>query len=255
MTTFNLRRFWHTLKWNLFAERRNLLTTPLMVCGALLFAFIVVAILGNPVDYTRHTLFRIAGIMIIVSVFVSLMYCGSVFDSLYKKKQTALNHLMLPASNMEKFLARHLVVIVGYTIAFLIGLVAADFLQWAASGLFGVEHPQLMLSTFKNTTIGIKDGSVWLNVWFSAWIVSLFILGGTFFRKKPALSTLIVFIFLMLLLGTVANHMGKQQITEHIATIKTLSGIILPVITIANFALAYLLFCRLQLTGRKWINL
>ena len=127
-----------------------------------------------------------------------------------KTKRTSF--LMNPASNLEKYVSRWLIVTVGYTIAFFAALWLADLLRVA---IFSIRYPEIdinMLNIGKLT----GTGNLFPNNYFFCMCVGLFfffqsicVLGSTFWEKASfvktfAASTVIVLLFFLLSKWTIS---------------------------------------------------
>nr|WP_319475112.1 hypothetical protein [uncultured Sphaerochaeta sp.] len=118
----------------------------------------------------------------------SLMFSEDMFG-----KDTQHDWLMLPATNLEKFLSKTLLMIVAYPIAlvvlfFLISVVTEP-IQLI---IFG--NPMAMFNPFRDGDFGILLAQYW--VW-----TSVFLLGGTYFRKAHFIKTVLAIGVIALVLG------------------------------------------------------
>jgi hypothetical protein len=118
----------------------------------------------------------------------SLIFSEDMFG-----KDTQHDWLMLPATNLEKFLSKALLMIVAYPIVlvvlfFLISVVTEP-IQLI---IFG--NPMAMFNPFRNGNFGFLLAQYW--VW-----TSVFLLGGTYFRKAHFIKTVLAIGIISLALG------------------------------------------------------
>ena len=227
--TFSFSRFGRVLKRDLVENRKRYLTA--------LFIFFI-GLLGFQLaqvnDYLLHSS-RIEGIDFFnnyidtVTIFfyfvLALALCcsASEISIAMKTKEKAMNYLMMPATNLEKFLSRVSIAIVGVFIMALVALILSDVVRILFLPIFDSEHvaeycrftfPQVISNlgdpfkaVFENgstTNAVIVNDEVLTPVWsfgmcFMAvvcivlsglWSHSVFLLGGCIWRKGALLKTI-----------------------------------------------------------------
>ena len=228
--TFSFSRFGRVLKRDLVENRKRYLTA--------LFIFFV-ALLGFQLaqvnDYLLHSS-RIEGIDFFnnyidtVTIFfyfvLALALCCAVSEISFvmKTKGKAMNYLMLPATNLEKFLSRVLIAIVAVFIMAFVALFLSDVMRMLILPAFDDEYvgelyrfafPQVIsnlgdpfFAIYEEGGIvwGDKDGlytiigfNHYLGYMAVAFLVlsilgihSFFVLGGCIWRKGAVVKTLLV---------------------------------------------------------------
>ncbi len=227
--TFSFSRFGRVLKRDLVENRKRYLTA--------LFIFFI-GLLGFQLaqvnDYLLHSS-RIEGIDFFnnyidtVTIFfcfvLALALCcsASEISIAMKTKEKAMNYLMMPATNLEKFLSRVSIAIVGVFIMALVALILSDVVRILFLPIFDSEHvaeycrftfPQVISNLFdpfkavfengSTTNAVIVNDEVLTPVWsfgmcFMAvvcivlsglWSHSVFLLGGCIWRKGALLKTI-----------------------------------------------------------------
>jgi hypothetical protein len=158
--------------------------------------------------------------------------------------------LMLPASNLEKYLMRYASWIILLPIQ-LVAYFSADLLQY----VFGlaVGHEQVRLVT--NAVIESFQSDMPLSyrmtfVWLFVWLHSVYAVGATFFRfrKNNWIATTLVLIVVSLLLSAIAGQWSYVNMfwwNNHY-----FFNLAFPLLAVVNFWLSYKLFCRQQVIGR-----
>ena len=219
MNSFNINRFGQTFRWVLATNFRNFLAWTLgAAVGVFLMEIILVALSihsdgGNYVPLLYSTISQICQIALIIFVLVALS--TGFADYLKKAKREAF--LMLPSTNLEKFLAVVIYVTVVWSLAGFLAFVVGDTLRMAVRALaYGnewyslvpivLDHFGEMFPTFDEggmmiQTIPYKVCAPIFLVGLLVWIHSTYILGGTLLRKYAFVVSSLVIILAFLLMA------------------------------------------------------
>lgn len=189
-------------------------------------------------------------------------------------KAKRIAFLMVPATNLEKYLWRLIYVTVGFVVSFTVALLATDLTYLLLNSIFGWEEYRSLtamafgtsLISFENQS-GMSDGSWLLTVWsfvITLWGYSFFVLGGTFWRRRAFVKTVGCILLAFLLLLTVmqwvpvaAEHSFYDWVNsimsdEGKATVAvSLLTAVFFIFTVFNLWLGYRLFRRSQIVGFK----
>ena len=190
--------------------------------------------------------------------FIALPICMFYLYSKIKERYQNRSLLMLPASNLEKYITHY-----AFTWLFFLnlsgGILIADILQYAVHTMMGHEGARLMIQELVQgklleRIIGNENTSLALFSWGTivVWLHSVFALGATLFKSYKqginlTLSLLFVFgllIFALFGFGIVTfwwNNLGYFN---------AMFILLIPV----NFLLSYHFFCSQQITAR-FINI
>ena len=200
------------------------------------------------------------------------IFTGNCFRNMRTKIKRE-NFMMLPASNLEKYLARFLNITLGGLILTFGATIIADFIQFLFSFLI---TPGLHISITWNFLTFIGTGNVEVNkdaldfegfflvLATIVFVHSFYILGATFFRKHATLLTTFVGIFLLLVIGYALNGLGEIGIFNfldpiHVNKYSTAfigAYIVISLVLAAfNYWASYKLFTRMQVICNKWINI
>lgn len=283
--TFSIKRFGMILRWNLMTCWRHYLNTTIgMAIGLSVMAL---ATTGSTTQLKEIGIERglsdtdtIAYQLGYTLAFTAFIFCFVLAAYIFANMSTKLQRetfMLLPGSNAEKYLSRLLLATVGAVAQFSIAVMAADAVQ-ALYGLFAHPdfQPSLTLAAIKSINqhpmITITLGSdnlthIVASTASSASILlfcsSFAVLGGTIFRKQPAVVT--GSIWLALIIGTAYTlvHLGEAGLLDRIPTIGVNEvnwilvsvSAILTIIAAINYWLSYRIFCRMQVICNKWINL
>lgn len=196
-------------------------------------------------------------------IFITLSY---LFNAVHHKQQ-AINYLSLPASNIEKFLSRYILGVVGVPILINAGLVAAasvvtlflgtmDCLaghQPAWLRIFDYQFVPLYVVPFREALMGLHPSLFWTNMFILAHC-SFFIWFGTAFRKAGWIYAFIAY-FIVIALSVLVLELIEtaNQSAPLIPGTAVRYGAVLT--TILFTSLAYRSFCRAQVVTHKFITL
>ena len=239
MNSFSFNRFFKTLRWVLGVNFRKLLMWTVGSVLAVFMGEMVFLKLGGFQDpYLLIRSYAMFGTVIFM--LVSLIMVSSIVSSVNEKRKREA-FLMLPSSNMEKYLSLMLYTTVICTLCVFLAIALGDSLRmawFAVSGEYygtisvtlkhAEEHtgetyywwssavPQLLdnlLSSFKanisgndfhSTFFRLLQAEVFLGFLF--WIHSLYTIGGTLLRKYSFVATSVFLILCMVLLASFIKH-------------------------------------------------
>ena len=167
----------------------------------------------------------------IISFFALVFYASLIMNNM-QTKEARLSYLMLPASPLEKFIARALYVTMGIVLMIFVASLLAEAAHWlfmpffkdlpeelkvcvwpeAWGKIFDAINPFQTQNVYLNIVEG-TDPSTWQQVeksmFFiylmgyaaSLWQHSIFVLGGNYFRKHPLIKTFAFMILVGILIG------------------------------------------------------
>ena len=168
--------------------------------------------------------------------------------------------LMLPASNLEKYLMRYsywLLLLPSFAGSF----VVADLLQYLVNWLLGHEGRMLVMQYMGSPQLNIgavpRPVGVCIVLTF-VWIHSCYAIGATFFRshKYSWIMTSATLIVLGVILGVLLPHdeIARSISSDTAINLVRLWDVIYLFLIALNFWLSYKFFCRQQVIGR-FVNL
>lgn len=166
--------------------------------------------------------------------------------------------LMLPASNLEKYITHYAFTWLSF-LSLSGGILIGDILQYAVHTMMGHEGAMLMIQelvqgNLLERIVGNVNTSLVLFSWgtIAVWLHSVFALGATFFKSYKQgvnLTLLTLFVFGMLIFAL----FGFDFIAFWWRNVQFFNAMFL-LFTPVNFLLSYHLFCRQQITAR-FINI
>lgn len=172
--------------------------------------------------YNQYCSNVMASFIFIVGI-ASFVYAASIMENMMTKEQR-IYFLMLPATMIEKFVARFLIVTVGLGISVVVAASLAEITRYLVLPLFGtpeVFHQSVLYTILSRVEIdgeqvfrgpGVLDmtyqnclGEIcgWV---FLIWSHSLYVLGGNYWYKKPFFKTLGTLILISILWSVLTVH-------------------------------------------------
>ena len=267
MIQFSFNRFGKLARWSLVNDRSYYVRTFLQMVTVLTLVFLFFTLEGNgttihdekgyTVDHYMPCLFVSLYVLIITLVIgPSLMFYSM------KGNHDRQTLLMLPASNLEKYLMRYSTWIFLLPIL-LLAFFAADLIQYVVNWLVGRDYTTFVTTHFLfNERLVSWRTHVWnelsedgaFNHYFTGlWLHSVYALGATFFRSHKFNAIFTTIVLIVGLMGFVWAFGGESK--EVVASSShTVDYVIWSALTVLNFWLSFKLFCRTQVIG-KYVNL
>ena len=278
--TFDLHRFGMVLRWDLLTNKKRylfgLLGLILGFTGCFIGCLYSSRGWANAIahgvsapdipswnDFYLNQTYNVFWIFLDI---VMVVMAAKVFHNM-KHKLSRERFLMLPATNLEKFIARLLTMSVGAFIMVLVALVGADMIQFLFSFVitpaFHISITWPILNNWVTAFIGNINIETICAILF---IHSFCTLGGSFYRKQPAVLTLVTGCILAFIFGytiTELHELGIFPLDRHMNAneIQTTICETLAIITFSlalaafNYWASYKLFTRMQVICNKWINI
>ena len=289
MNTFSFNRFGKMLRWVLSVNQRRILYA---VAGSVVGVFMAEMILLKMSSYdTPFTMLRHYGqVGAALFAVVSLILVSTIVSGVNEKRKREA-FLMLPASNLEKFLAlmtyTSVVCVLGVFLAFVLG----DSLRMAWFWISG-PYTEAKVSYIGNPTeyyywwssaipkmmdnltphILEADSCNWfylvMNLFvitaIAVWTHSLLIIGGTLFRKYSFVISCIVFILFWVIFVKTMHYFELSMFTSTWENGRYVSGevgvpayvlaVLLPLLSVFNYWASFHIFKNFQLITNKWTN-
>ena len=264
MIQFDLNRFANLAKWSLTMDRRWFLKNTLAWTVMLTLIFLFFTCLTRFNNQSASLQSYQSCTFMVVAMSLALFVLGStmMFNSM-KGKHDDQRLMLLPASNLEKYLMRYSNWLLLFP-CLLASFVVADFLQLLVNAILGHEGRMLVMQYLANGVIDFHwqddvPRSLGVNIGLMfVWLRSFYAVGTTFFRshKYNWVMTSIVLIAGGIFAGTLwPNGYFALHFDEHtaISLLYVWNGIFVLLIAF-NFWLSYRFFCRQQVIGR-FVNL
>ena len=276
MNSFNINRFGKTFRWVVGVNFRNLLmwtigyTLALFLAEQLFFAFSS----DQEIEKVLRDISQFCTIFIMIALAVGL---STLFFDLNKKPRREA-FLMLPASNLEKFLSTVAYVTIVWTFFVVLSFAAGDTMRMVYRALVNGEEwlscvPMVLeeinpgfVDTFfsHGSTLEYMVMYTFVICAFIVWIHSLYILGGTLLRKYSFVVSTIVLILFMWLLGWLTGHChlqmfnsnwdGHHYVYQEVGLLAYILAVVLPLLSVFNYWASFHIFKGFQLITNKWTN-
>ena len=271
---FQFSRLLMVMRWDVFTNLKTYLNMTLGMTFALL-PFLIMQLYQlskqdqlspDTIDLSYWGMSQYVLMIFSIAMYMMATQIFMVMKTTGQREQ----FLMLPASNLEKYISRFLFSTLGAAVAMITAIVVSDLVQLIFSFLLLPGHHQsVCLSTmallWKIWTTFIESidstGALLLSlliVTCGVLVHSFFILCGTLFRKHTIVVTTILFIAMTYLViyviesvpGTITtclNHGDNSWLFSLLIAELLLGGF--------QYWLSYKVFTRMQVICNKWINL
>ena len=278
MENFNIQRFGNVCSRLVMIRKKEYFR---MFLG-LMLAFTLCCVLAcNPFhlealsdEDCKLAFLKISGFIGVFSV-IYVVLSGAIIISDLKTKQQRIDELALPATNLEKFVARAIGSTLLAVIILVVAFFVADLLQMLINML-------LHKGTFASITVAVKDTIMKLEELDTldvkkersmlvsiSMVMTLFatnayyILGGMLFRKSAWLKASLAFVLLTIIVFSlfVGYAYLVYKYTDYVAYIpewlnNDLGLVIFNTIQIVVcYYFAYRIYCRLQAINTRWLNI
>lgn len=220
----------------------------------------------------------VSGLFMFMS-FIIFFFCGSRIFINMKTKASRSLFLMLPATNMEKFISRLLYTVVGTSLMIFASWMIADIIQFVFSlfltpgmqgSLVARAFEQLFLkNNFDSSHFVVRNGTSVLGQTFPVGMFllsltifnhSFFTLGGTIFRKSATLLTICSSFILMFLMALISSFVDDDVLVHFVQSMQpnTFGWLMVNVfllLSVFNYWASYKLFTHMQIINNKWFNI
>jgi len=283
MSTFNINRFGQALKCQFVLGRK----TWIRLFGIFTFVLFMAGLFwtrvqGTSYDYMvdnwpaenvyrnyNHHVEQTVFFGIIFFCFAMLFGASYLFSSMKDtRKRSAF--LLWPVSNLEKYVVNLLLSILWLAIitvgAYLLADTLRVFVDWATGRIVIWGFPKLA-EPFGNNAAFEQWQSAWMFFTWVFYIHSLYIVGGTLFRRQQFLLTSMSIIIAVFLLVSFFSHLDFQidfirgnwdekthTYTQTYYPFFYILHTTLCALIVFHYWASYKLFTRMQVINNKWLN-
>lgn len=187
-------------------------------------------------------------------------------------KNKRISYMMLPATIGEKFISRVIYVCITSMVIFFVGLFFAELTRLSLLPLFDAPEEFHRFCLFDIMSVSFYDtihinpevygtSSTFISYLFlisnGLWGHSIYILGGTYFRKHPFIKTWGIMMLLFVIIAYIFGRMVAKELFSYFDPTDVdlwnvnIISIIFLVLTVINWTLSYHLFRNSQITDRK----
>ena len=256
MKCFNIQRFKQLLKWTYRHDKHEWMHQVLSaVLGtSLCFAFIRLGIADS-----SGTHFDIFPPIIAMFLIIDGVITASGMHYAMKTTDDWRSLTMLPASNLEKFLARYLSSIT-MAVGILLTIPVGDAVQYLTSLIYDAPNAQSVIAYVYNTTAFsfLTKYEHWYSIILSLLAFhSMYLLGANFFRTRKyswVFTSIAFWIVGAIITGLIYWNTDGFKVTSADIKMTSWPGTLMNIaIIIICYWLSFRLFCRRQLIA-KFIN-
>ena len=275
MKNFDITRFGSVLKWNALMTKKEILTNT----ASMTFAFVVLAVVQVMSSRNKSDMVVADNFNSFTSfaLFVFLIICSIggcwIFNNM-KTKEQRITFKMLPATDLEKFVARALYATIVWWLMAFVAFCLADLFRMLVSLIAGVSITGSAVPLFfsmisANTDVNINSlnsGDVafaaaiytMANAW-AFWAHSLYILGGTLFRRRQFVLTTLAHSIIGLVFTPMLIHFVDSSdslaLRDSLVAIVWTAAAVFAVWGLLDWWLSYRIFRRMQVINNKWLNI
>lgn len=276
---FDLHRLSMVLRWDILTNwQRHLGATAGLAIGISIYCVLRLFYMrywlnSTDVELAGHQYQVSVCMFFSVIAFIAFYVLASCIFNNMKTKLQRESFLMLPACNLEKFVARLLMMSIGVLVQLFAAVILADVIQFIFSFIitpdFHISITWTVLSHIISTIQPFdNDWLKWITLYsFILFSHSFATLGGTFYRKLPVLLTACTGILLSMILGYIINKLGEAGVFDFFSHINFSNGstadycititafFVFLALAAFNYWASYKLFTRMQVICNKWINI
>lgn len=187
-----------------------------------------------------------------------------------RTKEQRINYLMLPATDLEKWLARVAYIFIVFFVGGILVFVVSDLLRMGIYELLYGDYFEsatasacdMICAVFPNPMQDEK--SLAMFILFSsgvAWVHSYYLLGGTLFRKLAFIFSSFVMFVMWLILAVIVDFM-EDHISINICFSRDdfnylcyAVAFVAFSLTVIHYWLSYKIFHHMQVINNKWLNI
>lgn len=258
--SFNIQNVIRLTKNRIIESKRKLLLQALLYYGIILcIGFFWLSITNNDLPYIiMYTEFLIFFFAVNTASFFA-----NILEDIQTKESNCF-YFMIPASISEKFVSRLAFVIIKCILLLGVTFVLAELTRYMLDLLLGMPNFNIIKCYSQSLSVNQNLVMNTYNVIWSIWILSTFILGGCWYRKRPFGKVILWHILLFMLImiiginqffhfvqTNVAFTQDVTELTEEYTSqgqnIVSAIEILLTLLSVFNIWLSYRLFKRRQI--------
>ena len=271
---FQFSRLLMVMRWDMFTNLKSYLNMMLGMTFALLPFFIMqlyqlskqYQLFPDTIDLSYWGMSQYILMIFSIAMYMMATQIFMVMKTTGQREQ----FLMLPASNLEKYISRFLFSTLGAAVAMITAIVVSDLVQLIFSFVLLPGHHQsvclsIMALLWKIWTTFIESidsaGALMLSLLImtcGVLVHSFFILCGTLFRKHTIVVSGILFIVMIyLVIYVIESVPGTITTCLMHGDNSWIFCLLIAELLLAGFQywLSYKVFTRMQVICNKWINL
>ncbi len=264
--TFSFPRFGKLLATDLTANVKKYSLWLGLIVG-IISALVVIAIMSNTNAITNKEYFYysvsfsdpVAAFMIFIfyfGLFITTAIAASLTMHNFAEKGSRINAMMLPATQLEKFLSRWLIFVPGFLAIYLLSFQVIDWVRVVAEmAIFGSDAN---IKSINVITLLLPDIEGPVVIWGLMIVQSVFLLGSTIWPKNSMVKTvcaigiisLALIIFNILCIQMLLDTGSSYSLNLTDAQEVLLAWATVGFLTLANYIIAYYRYKEIELIQR-----
>ena len=263
MAQFDLDRFGKVMSSLSVIRQRNIsiIFFTFLIIFLALAMFAIPMFSGKTIDNIDYRQFVIDTVLPLRSLSPFVFFVlGTFFIQDLEGHQQRINELMLPATNLEKFVARVLLVAVIYPLTICASFNVADGLQQLISMIIAHgERMSMVVAYFDIDTYVSADSPLWTKALSTLSNYSIAIFGGLLFRKLAWLKSIVIYFVVIILsfIGFIYLKLYLYENTDYeIVFIENPYASLISIgVSLLMFWSSYKIYTRLQVINNRWRNI
>lgn len=235
---FSIKRTALLIKQDIVGNIKSYSYGLLMIFLATLFIILVTMALyclGGGGEFTSARMFSATIVNFMGGVFIYVM-ATRIFRNLQSKEGRA-SFFTLPALNVEKFICRSIIYVLFAYIAFYAAALAADLTKNIFVFIFRFDKSYYGMMSFVDfktsftfwemisSEMGEYAGRlIYLSITSSFWMHSIYVLGGSFFRRHPFIKTTAILFAAFIIFTIFLSNMMFKLVDKCVQTVGEVSA-------------------------------
>ena len=275
MNSFDINRFVKALRWVISVNMRSLLMWTLgLILGVAMGELMVRAMIQTTTPQeTDQATGVLAGFFVVYIIIGVVVGISNLFVELDKKPRRQA-FLMLPATNLEKFLAATVFATVSGFVMMHLSFIIGDTLRVAFRALFygeswdtSIVTELVKMMSFDGIasyhSLGYRLAGWAFMIFGLIWVHSFYTLGGTLFRKYAFVISSIVLVAGIAIFSWFMRHYGGSMfytyyvegvMEDGAGTMTYVLTAFFAVFSVVNYRLSFRIFKGFELITNKWMN-
>ena len=275
MNSFDINRFVKALRWVISVNMRSLLMWTLgLILGVAMGELMVRAMIQTTTPQeTDQATGVLAGFFVVYIIIGVVVGISNLFVELDKKPRRQA-FLMLPATNLEKFLAATVFATVSGFVMMHLSFIIGDTLRVAFRALFygeswdtSIVTELVKMMSFDGIasyhSLGYRLAGWAFMIFGLIWVHSFYTLGGTLFRKYAFVISSIVLVAGIAIFSWFMRHYGGSMfytyyvegvMEDGAGTMTYVLTAFFAVFSVVNYWLSFRIFKGFELITNKWMN-
>lgn len=261
METFNISRFNKVMLCQVVNNGKKYAMAAAIGLLAVMVPCVFHLILGDEVPSYPETIADVLEAFLIIY----LTTCGAFIVTDLKDKNSRISSFLIPASKLEKFVSRYVLLLIALPLAVIIGVVVGDLVQLLLYSLIMGTSSSVMGNFGHMFSYQLSNN--FPVAFIVTWLVhSIYLLLGTVFRRHAwiksnvslfailtALGMIVLLVSKLLLDGLYGEGNYNVLIVDN-WWVHTIEYIVILALVAFNYWASFRIYARMQAVNNKWYN-